>query len=70
MRASLLIALVWVTLGLLSVAPAPGTKLWAHRSDGRGSLRLALAVAVLFGPALFVWTVIRAWRDGYKNGEQ
>jgi len=62
-RAILLIGLLWVTFGLLSVVPAPGRPLAT-------SLRLALAVACLFGPFLFGWTVVRAWRDGYNGGKE
>ena len=56
MRALLCLSILWFTLGLLSVVPAPGrpltTKLW-----------FALAIAALFGGGLFVWTVVRAWRE-------
>lgn len=64
-HAILLIGLLWVTLGLLSIVPvpAPGRPLAT-------SLRLALAVACLFGPFLFGWTVVRAWRDGYNGGKE
>ena len=62
LRTTCLLAILWIVLGLVSVVPAPGRPLAT-------SLRLTLAVACLFGPFLFGWTILRAWQDGYKNGK-
>ena len=52
-------ALVWVFLGLLTIAPAPGR-------PPPPNLLLALALAVCLGPVLFVY----AFGKGFRHGMQ